>query len=364
MHWVGIFCLPDRRRQKESGDTMRSLIIPKRDMTPFVASLQERFQVVAPIAREDKYIFAPLHSVSDLRLDYDTTILPPKNSFLPQKETLFTFELNKFAVHPMLDSRPRVLLGAHTCDIHAMKLLDNAFAKDYRDAHYFQRRDNTLIVGIECLNPCNEYSFCKSMGTLSATDGYDLHLTDLGDDYYVDVATERGEKLIAAQAIFRATERDDIGRLNQTLSEKWTRFVYKLEFDSSELPALMAMSYKSRLWEELGNKCLGCGQCTIVCPTCYCFNVKDEVDLNGACGARNRTWDCCQLEEFARVATGENFRKSLGQRQRHRFFRKAKYLPDMFGELGCVGCGRCARSCLVHITPVQVFNTLHAAKSE
>jgi len=339
-------------------------IINKGDVAAFVFSMQSQYEVMGPIARENKFVFARVDDPAQLRLDYSTTILPPKKTFLPQAETLFKFEMDgSFKTEPQFDTQPRVLFGAHTCDVHAMKLLDGAFKKDYRDAHYFKRRDNTLIVGIECMTPCDEHSFCKSMGTLSATDGYDLHLTDLGVAYSVDVGTEKGEKLLAQHSTAREATREDIGRLNRALSEKWPRFTYKLEFDSSELPSLMAMSYKSKLWDELGNKCLGCGQCTVVCPTCYCFNVVDAVSMDGKSGERKRIWDSCQLDEFARVGTGENFRKTLGQRQRHRFFRKGKYLPDMFGELGCVGCGRCARACLVHITPVEVFNTLHKAKA-
>ena len=343
---------------------MRLKIIHKDDLGMFVSSLQSQYQVLGPVAKENKFVFAAIQHVSELRLDYNTTILPLKKAFLPQRETLFTFQTNDpFSVQPVFDARPTILLGAHTCDIHAMRLLDGAFTRDYRDAHYHKRRDNTLIIGIECLAPCDEHSFCKSMGTLTGTEGYDLHLTDLGDSYAVDAGSDEGEALLAQHARTAEATRDDIARLNRVLSEKWPRFTYKLDFDASELPSLMAMSYKNPLWDELGNKCLGCGQCTIVCPTCYCFNVLDEVSLDGSGGERARMWDCCQLEEFARVATGENFRKSLGHRQRHRFFRKAKYLPDAFGELGCVGCGRCARSCLVHISPVQVFNTLHQART-
>ncbi len=86
----------------------------------------------------------------------------------------------------------------------------------------------------------------------------------------------------------------------------------------------------------------------------------DALALDGATGERFRTWDSCQLDEFAAVATGENFRETRAARQRHRFFRKGKYIPEMHGELGCVGCGRCARACLVKITPVGVWNALYA----
>ena len=147
------------------------------------------------------------------------------------------------------------------------------------------------------------------------------------------------------------------------LGAKWPRFPYKLEFDVGELSPLMSQSYDSPLWDELAEICLACGQCTLVCPTCFCFNVYDEVELNLQDGERRRRWDSCQLDEFARVAGGENFREHQAARLRHRFMRKGRYLMEKYDELGCTGCGRCARSCLVDISPVDVFNDLHGAGS-
>jgi len=149
--------------------------------------------------------------------------------------------------------------------------------------------------------------------------------------------------------------------LDKTLSAKWSRFPLKLNVPGRDLPSLLALSYKSPLWEELGQRCLACGSCNIVCPTCYCFDVREQISLDGKTGERYRVWDSCQLDEFARVGTGENFRKSRAQRLRNRFFRKGKYIPDMHHALGCVGCGRCARACLVDITPVDVWNSLFKA---
>jgi NAD-dependent dihydropyrimidine dehydrogenase PreA subunit len=127
---------------------------------------------------------------------------------------------------------------------------------------------------------------------------------------------------------------------------------------------MMADAYEDPLWEELGEKCLACGSCTNVCPTCYCFDVQDEVNLRLNAGERQRTWDSCQLDEFARVAGGENFREARSGRQRHRFMRKGKYIYDMYDRLGCVGCGRCIRTCLVHINIVDGFNRIHATMVE
>lgn len=338
-------------------------IMRKEDMASFVSSLMTQYDVLGPVARENKFVFANLVDPAQMRLDYTTTILPPKKALLPQEETLFRFKIDgSFSAVPVLDHRPRAIFGVHTCDVHALKLIDAVFIQGYPDAHYLKRRENTVLIGIECLTPCDEHSFCKSMGTLTASEGYDLHLTDLGDTYAVDSNTGTGDTLLTRHARAREATREDLARLDKVLSEKWPRFTYKLDFDASELPSLMAVSYRNPLWEELGSKCLACGQCTLVCPTCYCFNVLDSVGLDGKTGERRRVWDSCQLEEFARVATGENFRKTRAQRQRHRFFRKGKYLPDVHGELGCVGCGRCARACLVDITPVTVFNALYKAR--
>jgi ferredoxin len=160
---------------------------------------------------------------------------------------------------------------------------------------------------------------------------------------------------------YPATEAD-MQQLNKVLSAKWPRFPYKLELDVGELSPLMSQSYNSPVWAELADICLACGQCTLVCPTCFCFNVYDEVELDLQDGERYRRWDSCQLDEFARVAGGENFREHQAERLRHRFMRKGRYLIEKYEELGCVGCGRCARSCLVDISPVNVFNDLHRAR--
>jgi formate hydrogenlyase subunit 6/NADH:ubiquinone oxidoreductase subunit I len=197
------------------------------------------------------------------------------------------------------------------------------------------------------------------MGTLTAEEGYDLHLIDLGDSFTVDAGTPAGEKLVEEFAQVEPASQETIQRLNQVLSEKWPKFPYRLDFDVDDLPSLLSLSMKSPLWNELGERCLSCAACTNVCPTCFCFDVQDEVDLDLQHGRRTRVWDSCQLDEFATVAGGHNFRKSKALRQRHRFMRKGKYILEAHRRLGCVGCGRCARACLVDITPVSVFNELY-----
>ncbi len=339
---------------------MSLTIIPKIELSNFINRLLPRYHVAGPVASDGGFAFALINDPDELQLEYRTTILPPKKYLLPPREILFHFELETNGwVQASYQAHPTVLIGMHTCDLHAFQLLERVFTSGFPDSNYIDRSSQTLIISIECLAPCDAHAFCKSMGTLTADEGYDLHLTDLGEVYAVDIGSKPGEALLKEYARTRTAAPDDISRLNAVLNEKWPRFSYRLDFDVSDLPSLLSVSAKSPIWAQLGERCLGCASCTNVCPTCYCFDVRDEVEMDLQRGQRVRVWDSCQLDEFATVAGGHNFRKSQAMRQRHRFMRKGKYIYDAYGYMGCVGCGRCARACLVEINPVSVFNELY-----
>ncbi len=340
---------------------MTLLTLPKTSIPIWIHLLQEGYTIVGPKKLKQEYIFDTIHSASELELDYPTTILPPKKILMPTREELiqFNFEDHRRRIVPVFENFPTILFGVHTCDLHAISLLDHVLNQEYPDQHYLSRRNATTIVSIECLQPCTEFAFCKSMGTLSVHENSDLHLTDLGDCYIVDIGSEKGADLIKTFASVREGSGEDYQRLRKTMSEKWSNFQYRLDFDVSELPSLLSLSYKSSLWEDLEKRCLACGSCTIVCPTCYCFDVIDEVDLMLQSGSRFRVWDSCQFDRFATVAGGHNFRPDRSSRLRHRFFHKGKYQIETSGIVGCVGCGRCAQTCLVHISPIEIFNELY-----
>jgi len=340
-------------------------ILDKGAIAPLVSALMADYTVTGPQAKRSMFAFDPLTDPAELRLDYNTSILSPKTVLQPPHETLATTHLGETpSVESNVEAGPTVIFGVHTCDLRAIQLLDKVFTVDYPDPHYIARREQALIVSLECLQPCDENSFCKDMGTLEAGTGYDLHLTDIGDAYAVHVGTEKGAALLEKHADDREATDADIRRLEATLGAKWPRFKNHLEFDSGELPALLATAYEHPLWEELGERCFACGSCTNVCPTCYCFNVTDTISLDLSESVRERNWDSCQLDEFACVADGHNFRQARADRQRHRFFRKGKYIYEQQGMLGCVGCGRCIRTCLVHINIVDGFNALHRSRQE
>ncbi len=347
-------------------------MMSKESLVQWIDELGHRYRLFGPRRKQDRplqsdadrplaggqTIFAEIKSAQELDLGYTTTILPPKKYFLPQKETLFHFEDNGHLLKPRKDDRPAVILGVHTCDLHAILMLDQVFGKEPADQHYLARRSSTIIVSLECLEACSVNAFCKDMGTWITPDDFDLHLTDLGNDYAVEIGSAKGADLLRDAAEIRPATEADYRRLNQAMSAKWSRFQYRLEVDSSSLPSLMAISYRSQIWEDIGQKCLGCGSCTLVCPTCQCFDVTDEMNFDLASGWRSRAWDSCQFAHFATVAGGHDFREGRAARLRHRFMHKFKYQAQDSSFSGCVGCGRCADACLVNITPVQVINDL------
>ena len=339
---------------------MRIVRLDKGAIPPLVDALAADYLVVGPKAKGPEFAFGPITDPVQLRLDYDTTILPPKKVLQPQEERLATLTLQgEQSVKEVIEASPTVLFGVHTCDLHAIGTLDKAFSQDHPDTHYLERRQQTVIISMECLDPCDDRSFCKSMGTLTAEKGFDLHLTDVGTAYLVEVATEAGEKLLSSYANAAEATDAEVNQLSAVRDAKMSRFEDRLEFDKAELPALMENAYEHPLWDELAEKCLSCGSCTNVCPTCYCFDVFDEVNMALSEGERNRRWDSCQLDEFALVAGGHNFREARAARQRHRFMRKGKWVSERFDEPGCVGCGRCIRTCVANISILDGFNTIY-----
>ena len=286
-------------------------VIDKKDMASFVKSIMEEREVVGPVAKDGKFVFSPIDDYSQLRLDCPITLLPPKQYFLPQEEPILKYRLGEAVQsEPVIEAKPRVIMGVHPCDINATWLLDLAFSTDNLDTNYMEKRKKAIIVGLDCNEPCDEHSFCKSMGSLAVEGGYDLFLTDIGDAYMVDYGSPAGMELLARHKGAREGTEADMSRFRAVQDAKWPKFTYKLEMNVSDLPNLLAIGYDDPLWKELGEKCLACGACTLVCPTCYCFDVVDRLALNMKEGQRLRRWDSCQLPEFATVAGGGEFPQS------------------------------------------------------
>jgi len=317
-------------------------------------------KVVGVQAKGERYAFGPLQNADDLRLDYDVTILPPKKYFLPQKDTLAEFTVGD-GYKSCIDNEPFILLGVHPYDIVAINQMDTLFSQDEYDTHYMTRRKSATIIACDVVTPSKNV-FASSMQTATVKDGYDILLTDIGAAYLADAATAKGQQLMANVAGAVDANADDLKKCEAVWHKNGKELdKHHLNCKASEIPALLEKAYNHRVWEERAKTCFSCGSCNNVCPTCYCFDVQDDVSWDLKCGQRCRSWDGCMLDAFTRVAGDHVFRKNKADRFRHRLYRKGKWVPAKINSqiMACVGCGRCVGACVPDIAnPVTVYNRL------
>lgn len=339
--------------------------LDKDDFYRFVENLIENFETIGVKEKRGNFVFSELESSRELRLDYDITILPPKVFLLPPYEKLMKFDVKEQRARISKGETKRIIIGVHPYDIVAIKQMDEVYLKESPDELYKSRRENTIIIGSDIIN-VSEYSFASSLGTHRVEDGFDLLLTELDDGIIIEVGSEKGKELLFkyAQGIEEASEKhiEKVERHREKLPEKYK---LKIEIEKDQIPFLLMDVYEHPFWEEESEKCLQCGSCTIVCPTCYCYDVRDEVSITLESGERIRTWDSCLLPDFTKIASGEIFRKSKLDRYRHRFYRKGLYIPLRYNFIACVGCGRCIKACIPKIAnPAEAINTLLERRSE
>lgn len=333
---------------------MEILKITKKEFLSFIDRKisEKESRIVGVVKKGARYVFDDLASSKDLQLDYDVTILPPKKYFQPPKEVLLKFVPKKADSYIAVNRcDPITIIGIHYYDLAAIYMMDRAFSEGERDDHYMDRRKNSLLIG---LYPTKHFKhrFSKSVVKDQFYKAVDLMLVDMGDDYAVEVVTEKGGKYLNP---------GNTNESNYTLKEiedakNRIRDEEKLPVPVELSPEYLTKNEHHPVWEYFADKCFACGSCVLVCPTCYCFDMREEIDLSLAEGKRIRVWDGCMLEDFALAADGHNFRKDRGARFRHRIFRKGKYLPEKYRYFGCVGCGRCVNACTAGIAgPVEVF---------
>ena len=175
----------------------------------------------------------------------------------------------------------------------------------------------------------------------------------------VETHTARGVKALEGAAKDIPAP-GDFDRARDWPKDKTRKITAKISGSMAELADALRAGGHSPVWLEIAARCYSCGSCNTTCPTCFCFDVKDEIDLSMERGVRKRMWDSCQLIDFAEVASGHNFRGERWQRVKHRWHRKFLYLYERLGRPYCVGCGRCSRACTVDINIVDVSNKLLA----
>jgi ferredoxin len=302
--------------------------------------------------------FLPVKSFDEMDLGYETTEYSPKTYFLPFTENLSTFEFEKEDWKQDIKYRiqPRAIVGMHACDINGLVKLDKVFLKDrYPSPYYLSRRQNTVVIGID--HEPGEKCFCRSIGADTVDRGFDLFLTDLGDRYFVAIGSDRGWNLVQKVESKPIVEADNHAYL---AVRRKIAGAFKTVVDTHNLPSLLDIEFDSPVWKKWGSKCLSCGSCAMVCPTCYCYGVSEHIELDFKQGAKVKQLHSCNLLDFALVAGGHNFRPSRESRLKYRYYHQHRGFVEAYDEPKCVGCNRCGRVCLSGINPPEVIGDLQA----
>ncbi|MEJ2165483.1 MAG: 4Fe-4S dicluster domain-containing protein [Desulfobacterales bacterium] len=340
---------------------MEHRVVSEQNLYAWLAALMEEQPVMGSRERKMQPGFHHFDWLDDPREFvpiYATTTIPPKAAFFPPEETLFTFKLEQRPRLDMVHAKfTYVLAGVHPCDLAAVDALDAAYGHPPADLRWHVNRRRAQIIGVDCLP--DAYCFCPSTATSDFRRTCDLFLTQIDGGYLVEIHSKAGAALLEKASTSAAQVRDFKD------AEQWRRGKMqniKAGFDAEieELATVLDNGGLRSIWEETAARCYSCGSCNTTCPACFCFNMVDHIDDNLKQGIRKRTWDSCQLPDFAVVAGGHNFRGDRWQRVRHRWQRKFLYLYRRFGRPYCTGCGRCSRACTADINIVDVTNQLIA----
>jgi ferredoxin len=349
---------------------MSALILEFSRFDALLDGLRSRgFRPIGPTRRDGAVILDELRSAADLPVGWLDEQAPARYRLRETASpeafacTLGPFSWKRFLHPPRLTlwrvrpgdgeiqhgdaaPPPAAFVGVRPCELAAIARLDRVMGGGpVRDPAYAARREAAFLVAVNCTRPGGT-CFCASMGTgPRAHDGFDVVLTELVRDgshlLLAEADSERGRELLATLPV-RAASAEETQAAERAVAAAADRMGRSLE--TRGLPEALLAASEHPHWEEVARRCLTCANCTLVCPTCFCFSVEDVTDLAGAEAARVRRWDSCFGLEFSFIHGG-SVRTSAAARYRHWLLHKLATWHSQFGSSGCVGCGRCITWC-------------------
>lgn len=310
---------------------------------------------VAPTMDSRQVVFKPVNKAEDVVSDYIVARNSYKEYIFPQTEVVADFTISKEGVDLKgreVAPKDTVIFGARPCEAASLSALRAVFTWDFIDEFYTKREDRTTVISVGCTK-ADEACFCTTVElSPESKAGADVYLLETeSGDYLAEAVTDKGKAFIEkhkgaftdpkgakAKKLFipERIKGIDLGKIKEKLSRK--------------------EHYEDPVWAELTRKCIGCGACTFVCPTCHCFDITDEGTAFE--GERRKNWDACQFDTFTLHASGHNPRDFQYKRWRNRFNCKFNFYPNKFSSKGCVGCGRCIRVCPVRLDITEVMEEL------
>jgi sulfhydrogenase subunit beta (sulfur reductase) len=310
---------------------------------------QKSKTIYAPVMKNGKVTFKITENYSSIETDYIQTTQSSKEAAFPRTEKILDYTKNKqvLSVKPFdYQSIPEVILwGVRPCDAMGIGELSTIFNWDCKDDIYNNRLAKTTVLGFSC-SKSDESCFCTSVGgNPGNTDGSDILFTRLGEggDYLAEIITDKGASI--------ATIAGDIFQKSESVEKDKFLADVPVKFDRDTIREKLDKFFESDEWVEQSLKCIGCGTCAYVCPTCACFDIQDET--HGKSGSRVRCWDSCGFSQFTLHTSGHNPREVQSQRWRQRIMHKFSYMPERLDVYGCTGCGRCSRACPVDMNILE-----------
>jgi sulfhydrogenase subunit beta (sulfur reductase) len=315
------------------------------------SAVQAGYRFIAPMRDNSITRFRETAKAGDIVLDEIIPTKSAKEYFLADHETILRYKfgdggsVDVEAIPPEEFARPTVIFGARPCDAAAGPIVREVMTWDYDDNFFLERLRNNIVIAIACVE-ADESCFCTSVDVQpDGTDGVDILLrptsaeTGAEQEYAVEAVTDKGMEFIDK------TEGWGAGDARQSPAIEELKANLKPKFDHRALHDWLAANFNHTIWKEATVACIGCGTCTFVCPTCHCFDIVDEGDIDG--GRRVKNWDYCQGKLFTLHTSGHNPREFQFERYRQRIQHKFRYYVDKFGRILCTGCGRCQRACPV-----------------
>lgn len=253
------------------------------------------------------------------------------------------------------EQRSLAVIGVRACDIAALYIHDKHFLQHgYRDPYYLARRKNMLLIAVNCTHPA-ETCFCASTGDgPQASYGYDMVLTELDDGFVVEPHTDKGIAIQSALKL-QAVETNQLARAEEAI--EWAASQQTRALPARDLSQALFDNLQHPHWQEVAARCLSCGNCTAVCPTCFCHSEVDEPSLDGSHSVHYRQWDSCFSQKHSYIH-GMTIRDDTSLRYRQWMTHKLGSWHQQFGRSGCVGCGRCISWCPVGIDITEEANLL------